>query len=284
MIKFENVSKSYGDTHALDAVGFELAEPGIYCLLGRNGAGKTTLLKCLAGHINATAGEITVNGARVNTLNMPPQISFIEAQGKLFNFKIKDLIKYSAHLSDNFDREFAKSIVEKFKLDVNKRYRQLSFGMKTMVSTLLSLASSADIIILDEPVLGLDAIVRDRFYTLLQESLASRPRIIIVSTHLIDEMARVTERVLVIDKGKLLDYFNIAELDEKGYTITGMTDAVTAATAGLRVIGTKTMGGLTTASIFDRRIAVPKGCTMQAIGLQDYFIALVGGDENEQLN
>lgn len=279
MIKFVDVSKQYRETLALDKINLEIKDNGIYCLLGRNGAGKTTMLKCLAGHINATSGEIYVNNSRVNTLSMPPNLNFIEAQGKLFNFKIKDLIRYSANLSDNFDSKFAESIVAKFKLNTKKRYRQLSFGMKTMVSTMLSLASNSDIIILDEPVLGLDAIMRDNFYTLLQESLGEKPRIIIVSTHLIDEIAKVTENTIIIDNGKILDYFSVSELDEKGYAITGMIADVEKAIKGLRVISKKEIGGLMTASIFDKRIAVPKGCTIQAIGLQDYFIALVGGEK-----
>jgi len=282
MIKFTDVSKQYDKTLALDKIILEIKDSGIYCLLGRNGAGKTTMLKCLSGHINATSGEIYVNEKRVNTLNMPPNISFIEAQGKLYDFKIKDLIKYSANLNDSFDRSFAESIAAKFKLDLKKRYRQLSFGMKTMVSTLLSLASNSDIIILDEPVLGLDAIVRDRFYKLLQESLSEKPRIIIVSTHLIDEIAKITENTIIINEGRILDYFDVSELDEKGYAITGPMADVKKAIEGLKVISTNEVGGFMTASIFDKRMDVPKNCTVQAISLQDYFIALIGGeDENE---
>lgn len=281
MIQITNATKRYGETAALNNISLEIKKPGIYCLLGRNGAGKTTLLKSCAGHINLSEGEIYVNGERINTLNMPARLNFMEAQSNLFNMRIKDLIKYAAMLSDDFDKGFAEKTAVKFKLDLNKKYKQLSFGMKTMVSTLISLAGNNSIVMLDEPVLGLDAIMRERFYLLLQESIEAYPRVIIVSTHLIDEIGRVAENIIIIDKGKILDYFNISEMDEKGYCITGMTADVEKAVKGLKVISKKTIGGFTTASIFDKRVTPPANCTVQSIGLQDYFVALVGGSEYE---
>ena len=281
MIKITNATKRYGDMCAIDAINLEIKDNGIYCLLGRNGAGKTTLLKSIAGHHDLSGGEIVVNGKRVSILNMPSNLAFMEAQTNMFNLKIKDLIKYSAKLSDNFNLDFAHEIAKKFRLDLNKIYKQLSFGMKTMVSTLISLAGNNDIMILDEPVLGLDAIMRDQFYTLLQDSIEKHPRIIIVSTHLIDEIAKVAQKIIIIDGGKILDCFDVTDIDEKGYAITGMAAEVEKAIKGLRVISKKEMGGLTSASIFDKRIAPPNGCTISAMGLQDYFIALVGGEKNE---
>lgn len=279
MIKITNATKQYKETTALDGINLQIDESGIYCLLGRNGAGKTTLLKSLAGHINLTAGEIEVNGKRVSTLSMPNSINFIEAQGKLFNLQIKDLIKYSAKLSGDFDKEFALAAAKKFNLDINKKYNHLSFGMKTMVTTLLSISGNAKIVLLDEPVLGLDAIMRDEFYTLLQESMEAHPRIIIVSTHLIDEIARVAEKIIIIEKAKILDYLTSVEIDEKGYVITGTSDAVEKAIKGLRVINRKITGTFTSATIFDKRIKQPAGCVIAPIGLQDYFIALIGGNK-----
>lgn len=281
MIIIKNATKRYGQVCALDKINLDIKDTGIYCLLGRNGAGKTTLLKSIAGHQNLSEGEIFLGAKKVSTLNMPTNLTFMEAQTNMFNLKVKELIKYAAELSDGFNQDFANEIAKKFKLNPNKKYKQLSFGMKTMLSTLISLAGNDDVMILDEPVLGLDAIMRDQFYTLLQESIEKHPRIIIVSTHLIDEIAKVAEQIIIIDKGRILDNFNVTEIDEKGYSISGITADVEKAIQGLKIINKKTIGGLTTASVFDKRIAAPKGCTISAMGLQDYFIALVGGEGNE---
>jgi len=282
MIKITNAAKQYRSTAALDSFSISLDKPGIYCLLGRNGAGKTTLLKSVAGHINLTSGQIEVDGKKVSTFNMPDSLSFVESQTAMFNLKIKDMIKYAAALGDNFDTEFANQMVSKFKLNPDKRYRQLSFGMRTMVSTLLSLANNSKVVMLDEPVLGFDAVMRDKFYTLLQESLAASPRVIIVSTHLIDEIARVVEKVIIIDNGRLMDYFSIEELDEKAYSVTGATAAVEKAVRGLNVVGSKKIGGMSSAFVFDKRKDFPADCQVMPLGLQDYFLSLVSGNELDE--
>lgn len=129
MIKFNGASKRYGATLALDNIDLELAGDGMYCLLGRNGAGKTTLLKTMAGYIPLSEGEIYANGKKVDTLDMP-EVCFVESQMQFFNMKVKELISFSTKFIDGFDSGFAGLMVKKFQLDTNKRYKQLSFGMK----------------------------------------------------------------------------------------------------------------------------------------------------------
>src|SRR5699024_5106091 len=110
-----------------------------------------------------------------------------------FNMSIADLLDTTKHLQDNFDIEFAYKMLQKFKLDKKKKFKQLSFGMQTMVATIAGLASNSKVVMLDEPVLGFDAIMRNQFNKLLLESFERHPRIIIVSTHLIDEIAKVAQ-------------------------------------------------------------------------------------------
>ena len=143
MISFDDVTKSYHRTTALNHVTLELKANKIYCLLGRNGAGKTTMLKLIAGHINANSGTVKVDGKPVSTIQMPECVSFIENRASQFNLKVENLIKMAKDLQDDFDSEFAQGMLQKFKLDKNKKYNQLSFGMQTMLTTLLSLASNS---------------------------------------------------------------------------------------------------------------------------------------------
>lgn len=281
MINFDDVTKSYQRTTALDHVTLKLKDNKIYCLLGRNGAGKTTLLKLIAGHINANSGTIKVDGEPVSTLRMPECVNFIENRASQFNLKVQNLIKMASDLQDDFDSEFAKKMLHKFKLDEKKKYNQLSFGMQTMLTTLLSLASNSKIVLLDEPVLGFDAIMRSQFYELLTDSFESHPRLIIVSTHLIDEIAKSAEELIILDKGKILLQSSINDIDEKAYSITGMTKDVKSAVNGLNVIGQKAIGGFTTAFIYDRRVDVSGSLTIQQMGLQDFFINMVGGNTDE---
>lgn len=281
MISFFDVTKHYQHTTALDHVTMEFEANKIYCLLGRNGAGKTTLLKLIAGHINANSGTIKVDGKPVSTLRMPECVNFIESRASQFDLRVDNLIKTAKDLQDDFDNEFAKRMLQKFRLDEKKKYSQLSFGMQTMLTTLMSLASNSKVVILDEPVLGFDAIMRNQFYELLTESFENHPRLIIVSTHLIDEIAKSAENLIILDSGKILFNSTINDIDEKAYSITGITKEVKNIVKGLNVVGQKTVGGYTTALIYDRRINVTGNLTVQSLGLQEFFINMVGGNSDE---
>jgi len=281
MIKFINITKKYGSTLALDHVSLELPDSGIYCLLGRNGAGKTTFLKLLAGHIPATGGEITVEGKPTSPGHMSEDVSFVENGSVQFNMKVSNLIEIAAEMQEDFDRDFAFEMMKRFNLDPNKKFRQLSFGMKTMLATIITLANNSKVILLDEPVLGFDAIMRDQFNTLLLESYHSHPRLIIVSTHLIDEIAKVTERLIIIEQGKILLETGIDDIDEKAYTLSGPTSAVEPLADGLNCIGRTTMGSVMAAHIYGERIAPPDGVAIDRLSLQDFFINIVGGKSHE---
>ncbi|SIS13230.1 ABC-2 type transport system ATP-binding protein [Peribacillus simplex] len=276
MINLSNVTKNYGKNDGIRNFSVTLDSPGIYCLLGKNGAGKTTFLKLIAGHHNASTGKVTVNGNPVDMLHMPDQVHFVASDAAHFNMRIKDLFKTANELHSQFDMEFAIEIAQKFKLDLSKKYEQASFGMKVMVNTILGMASNKAVIILDEPVLGFDAITRKNFYDLLQECNDQKPKIIIVSTHLIDEISRVAEKLLIIDKGELKLYADTNDIDEMAYSVTGPVDVVEQVIKGLNIIGTKNVGGFVSQNVFDNPIEDTDMIIVSPLGLQDFFISLVG--------
>jgi len=165
----------------MDRISLNIPESGIYCLLGRNGAGKTTFMKTLAGHIPYSDGEILVNGKTVSPGRMPDCVNYIESGCVQFNTKVSNLIDTASKLQPDFDRDFAFEMAERFELNTNKRFKQLSFGMKTMLTAIITLANKSKVILLDEPTLGFDAIMRSQFNTLLLESYQQHPRVLIVS-------------------------------------------------------------------------------------------------------
>lgn len=278
MIKLDGVTKRYGQTEAVSDFSLNLPNDGIYCLLGRNGAGKTTLMKLIAGHIGATSGRIEVDGAPVSIARMPEDVMYIEAGALQFNMKVGDLFDAAGDLQPSFDKEFARNMAGHFELDLNRRFRKLSLGMKTMVTTTIALANNTGVVLLDEPTLGLDAIMRAQFNTLLFESYQAHPRLIVVSTHLIDEIAKVAQRLIVIDHGRLLLEASIDDIDERAYTLSGPTELVQPALDGLNCIGQTVMGAVMAAHVYDKRITPPSGVTITNLDLQDFFINLVGGN------
>lgn len=278
MIDLQNVEKCYGQTVAIDGLSMSLKENKIYCLLGKNGAGKTTLMNLMAGKTASTNGKILINGSVVNTLNMPENVRYIETAKSQFNMKISELLELAHGIDSDFNMEFAMKMVKKFCLDEKKKYNSLSFGMKTMVTTIISLASNADIILLDEPVLGFDAVMRNQFYSLLSESFIEHPRIIIVSTHLIDEISTIAEQIIFIDNGKLIFLEDINQVLEKSYKVSGFEEDVNKAIKGINCIAVEKVGKFSIAYIYDKRIESSDKIDIENVSVQDLFIKMVGGD------
>ena len=282
MIEFISVTKKYGSTTAVDNISLKIADSGIYCLLGRNGAGKTTLMKLASGHIAATGGKIIVDGKPVSTSRMPESVNFIESGSVQFNMKVSALIDAAAQLQDDFDRDFALEMAKRLELKPEKKFKQLSFGMKTMLTTIITLSNNSKVVLLDEPTLGFDAIMRDQFNSLLLESYTLKPRIIVVSTHLIDEIAKVTGRLIIIDNGGIIMEAGIDDIDEKAYTLSGSVEAIEPLLGNLNCIGKTKMGSVMAAHIYDARIDPPSGVTIDRLSLQDFFISIVGGRSDER--
>ena len=276
MIELKQVTKRYGQAAVLKNITLSIDEPGIYCLLGRNGAGKTTLLKSIAGYQNITDGCIKVDGKEITTSTLDTGVSYIENFAKHFNLPVRKLLKIASEVNPDYDYDFASEMMERFELDGKKKFNHLSLGMKTMVSTIICLASSKDVILLDEPVLGFDAIMRVEFYGMLTESFKKHPRIIIVSTHIIEEIAKTIEKLIIIDRGSIRFFDTLQSVEAKAFSVSGLQRDVEAATRGLNVIGQSTVGGLVTSYIFDTPPQESASIEVRALSLQDFFIQMVG--------
>ena len=276
MIELKQVTKQYGQATVLKNITLAIDEPGIYCLLGRNGAGKTTLLKSVAGYQNITNGTIQVDGKTITTSTLDTGVSYIENFAKHFNLPVRKLLRIASEINPNYDYDFASEMMERFELDGKKKFNQLSLGMKTMVSTIICLASNKSVVLLDEPVLGFDAIMRVEFYDMLTESFQKHPRIIIVSTHIIEEIAKTIQKLIIIDKGSIRFFDTLQSVETKAFRISGLQKDVEASTQGLNIIGRDNVGALATSYIFDNPPEQTDSLEICPLSLQDFFIQMVG--------
>ncbi len=276
MIELKQVTKQYGQATVLKNITLSIDEPGIYCLLGRNGAGKTTLLKSIAGYQNITSGQIQVDGKTITTSTLDTGVSYIENFAKHFHLPVRKLLRIASEVNPNYDYDFASEMMERFELDGKKKFQHLSLGMKTMVSTIICLASNKEVILLDEPVLGFDAIMRVEFYDMLAESVQKHPRIIIVSTHIIEEIAKTIHKLMIMDKGSIRFFDTLQSVEAKAFCISGLQKDVEAATRDLNIIGQDTVGGLVTRYIFDNPPKQTDSLEIHPLSLQDFFIQMVG--------
>ena len=163
-----------------------------------------------------------------------------------------------------------------FRSDPKNRLKQLSTGYTSIYKMITALSVGVDYVLLDEPVLGVDANHRELFYQVLIESYANNPRTFIISTHLIEEAKRLIEEVVIIKNGKIINSQSCEELLKSGYCISGKTQDVDNYVVGKNVIGEETLGGLKMCSILGNyhKSDIPDGLEVTKLDLQKLFIAL----------
>ncbi|RED63790.1 ABC transporter ATP-binding protein [Cohnella lupini] len=284
-VEINGLSKSYGKVKAVDNVSFSLEEGKIYGLLGRNGAGKTTVMHMITAQLFATSGQLKVFGEEpYENDKVLSQICFIkESQKYPDNFRVADVLDVSRLFFPNWDREFADSLVQDFKLPLKRRVKKLSRGMLSSVGIIVGLASRAPLTIFDEPYLGLDAVARSLFYDRLLADYAEYPRTIVLSTHLIDEVSQLLEHVLVIDNGKLILNEESDALRGRACSVAGFASQVENFLEGKTVIHREPFAGLASATILghlsaqDRKRASDLGLEITPVSLQQMIIYLTNG-------
>jgi len=214
-VEVEALVARYGRRTALDGVGFEVAPGTVFALLGRNGAGKSTLVKCLLGQRRPDGGRIRLDGldpwrhrarlmarlgATPETPDAPPALPLDEIE------------RCVAPLYSRWDRATFRARLERFGIDRRRRFGELSRGQKAIAQLALALAPAPELLILDDPTLGLDAVARRYFYEELVVELADRGTTVLLATHDLDGAERVATHVGVLDRGRLRAYGLLEEL------------------------------------------------------------------------
>lgn len=227
-IEARNISKKYGSVLALDNLTCSFENGKIYGLLGRNGAGKTSLLNILTNKIYPNEGEVFLDG--VNILKKGACLNHIyymtEQDFYPANMKVKKLFYWTAQFYKNFSLAYAQNLAQAFGLSLEKKVKSLSTGYGTILKGILTLASGAPFMFFDEPILGLDAYHRDLFYKELVNNFAEEGKTILLSSHLIDEIADIVEEVLILKEGRVLLNMPVEDVLARSYRLSGLTENV----------------------------------------------------------
>lgn len=279
VIDVRHLTKQFGSVRAVDDVSFTVEENRIYGLLGRNGAGKTTLMNLLTGQDFASSGDIRVFGATpVENASVLQHVCFIkESQKYPDDFLVKHVLRSAPWFFENWDADYAERLVDDFRLPVKRRIKKLSRGQLSAVGVIVGLASRAPLTFFDEPYLGLDAVARQIFYDRLLEDYAERPRTVILSTHLIDEVSNLLEHVLVIDQGRIVLDQDAETLRESATVVVGTRSSVDSFVADRQVLHREGVGGLASVTVgalspADRRAAFDAGLELSPVSLQQLVI------------
>jgi ABC-2 type transport system ATP-binding protein len=249
-ISVSGVSRRYHGQLVLDQVSFDIEPGSITGLLGRNGAGKTTTLRVIAGQEFPSAGTVSVlGGSPVAGDHLLGRLVFIREDQRYPNyggpqgFQVRHALKSASWFYPDWDAGLADNLLDAFSLPARHRVRNLSRGQRSALGIVIGLACQAEVTVFDEPYAGLDAVARQIFYDWLLADYAARPRTVLLSTHLIDEAAGLLERIVVIDKGKVV--LDAAADDVRGaaISISGPAIAVTEFTAGRTVWNRRRIAG-----------------------------------------
>ncbi|MEJ6517387.1 MAG: ABC transporter ATP-binding protein [Pseudomonadales bacterium] len=206
VVTARGLSKHFGDFSALDGVNFDIRPGSIVGLIGPNGAGKTTTLKSLLG-LTGFDGDLDVLGVdpRKDRKSLMQRVCFISDVGVLPRWlRAREAVAYIDAIHPRFNREKAMALLEKTNIPMNNRVKQLSKGMVTQLHLALVMAIEVDLLVLDEPTLGLDILYRKEFYDRLLNDYFDHQTSIIISTHQVEEIESILTHLLFINKGKIV--------------------------------------------------------------------------------
>src|SRR3954453_6217559 len=276
-----DVTMRFREQTALDGVSLSIEQDSITGLLGRNGAGKTTLLQLLTGHRLPTRGSVEVFGAAPYENDaVLADIAFIkEGQRYPDAFRVRDALAAAAMVFPKWDDDLAHQLVREFDLPEKRPVKKLSRGMNSAVGIIIGLASRAPLTLFDEPYLGLDAVARQQFYDRLLADYAEHPRTILLSTHLIEEIADLLEHVLLIDRGRVLLDADAESLRDSALTVTGPAEKVQAFARQHELLHSESLGGHARAVVrihgaADRHAAASHGLSVESTNLQQLMVAM----------
>jgi ABC-2 type transport system ATP-binding protein len=232
-ISVSGLTRRYGDQLALDDVTVDVSGPSITGLLGRNGAGKSTLMRIVANQEFASAGTVEVFGASpVENDAVLRRMVFVREDQAFPDFKVQQVLRAASWFYPNWNAELAESLLRDFDLPANRGIKRLSRGMRSALGIVIGLAAQAELTLFDEPYAGLDAVARQVFYDRLLASYAEHPSTVLLSTHLIDEVADLLEHVVMIDHGRILLDAAADDIRGSATTVSGPIAAVEEFVAG----------------------------------------------------
>ncbi|WP_284620397.1 ABC transporter ATP-binding protein [Aquabacterium humicola] len=282
LIQAEGLTLRYGKKVAIDEVSFTVPKGRVVGLLGHNGAGKTTLMKALVGLKGAEGGRLSVLGmdpakqrvALLERLSYIPDVAILPRWAR-----VDELITLMSGLHPRFSADRARALLRRTSVGLKDRVKSLSKGMVVQVHLALIASIDAQVMVLDEPTLGLDVLSRKAFYEMLIDEWCDGERSVLISTHQVEEIETLLSDVMMLNEGKLVLSISLEEMDRRFVALShdpAQAEAIAAAHPLLRY---RVQGG--SAALFDG--PPPEG--VAALGqrvrpsLVDLFVALTRAPE-----
>jgi ABC-2 type transport system ATP-binding protein len=214
-VQIQGLAKSYGRTSVVEGVTFRVERGSVFGLIGPNGAGKTTLIRMLMGMLTMTSGRAHVLGIDVatNADEVQRKVGYVPESPSIYRWMtVGEVIRFCRAFRDTWSDEVCDGMLDRFELDPRKKVRQLSKGMQTKLSLLLALAYEPEVLILDEPTTGLDPVTREEFLEPVLGAVCGRGCTVLFSSHTIEDVERLADRVGILIRGRLIVEDSVKEL------------------------------------------------------------------------
>ena len=290
MLKLQNVTKRFGECIALDDLTMEVPKGAVYGLVGPNGAGKSTAIRCALGVFRPDSGTVTVEGQPVFE-NPAVKVRMCAIPDEIFYFPsatLEDMRKFYRGVYPAFDDKLFDRLYEVFQLPKNSPLRRFSKGMQKQAAFHLSICTRPDLLVLDEPVDGLDPVMRRQVWSLILSEVAQRETTVLISSHNLRELEDICDHVGIMDKGRMLLERSLEDI--QGSTVK--LQIVGQLPEGLNVLHESKSGRLATyiirgsaAEVTDAVAAVnPAYFDVLPLSLEEIFIYELGGVNYEVKN
>jgi ABC-2 type transport system ATP-binding protein len=207
VVEVRAVTRRFGRKVALDGVSLSVPRGSVFGLVGENGAGKTTLIKHVLGLLKAQEGSVRVFGMDpvANPVGVLGRVGYLSEETDLPGWmRVGELMRYMRAFYPGWDEGYANELVGEFGLEVGKRVRELSKGQRARAGLVVALAYRPDLLVLDEPSSGLDPVVRRDILAAIIRTIADEGRTVLFSSHLLDEVERVSDHVAMIRDGRIV--------------------------------------------------------------------------------
>jgi ABC-2 type transport system ATP-binding protein len=284
VILVKNLVKYFEGRCVLDGIDLNVPKGCIYGLLGRNGAGKTTMIRILLGLEPATRGQTFLLSAE--SINLPTKVrgrigTVAEGHNLIQNYRVGRLIKLCKDLALRWNDQFFDHLFETFRLPIDRRVRELSIGMRAQLNLALAMATDPELLILDDPTLGLDTVARRQFLELAIEIIQKQGRTILFSSHILSDVERIADRVGILAAGKLVVDCPLEQLKQRVRKLRVIFDEPAPANLYLTEIINQQIDGremiLTVANWNEQKQALletfkPSSCIDVPMSLEDIFI------------
>lgn len=281
-IEVKGMSRKYGGYAALDNLDFVIESPTVLSLVGKNGSGKSTLMRIVSGWEKPSEGKVSICGkSPYDNAEILRDIIFIDEKITFdFTLSLEKILDKCEFMDKRFDLQFAHEAARAFGLDLKKRISQLSKGMRSQFHIVIGLAFDRPVTILDEPVSGLDESSRRIFYSQLVKAQCKKPRIFLISTHLLGEFEKYADSLMVLSQGKLAAYDSRETFETLFVRVSGLAEYVDKVTDGLETYDVKNLASVKSVTVPNliyrqaRRFAEENNVDIRRVSVNDACVIL----------